>query len=442
MSATDIRLNHTAEMSFKRRTVAIVGVALTMACLTTTSQAQSKFEAQIKGYLETRHFGVFGVDSSLAKLNGMQLTFDENGVLIADGPKIDLDAAGFHPDEQYGVINRVRPSLRLLIGENTEIVTAVLGQSQHGFFGRSYDKIGDVVSVERLYLSIAGDNFDLLIGKQDFGGWLHTGLLANPTDIFNDTPAGDLQAEIPGYWSVQGIWGVTNNTNIILAAVAREESCCKPAIVNRLETTIGKTDMGFVFTWDNLNELLVGGFLLKTEFEIGAWLEASWTHNLQSEDGHIELEMGIDYSFSVLQQLYLAIEWIHQGNGVGEEWGLNNDTPADYFSLMRDSLGSGSRSQFMGTNYLVALARLSINSKWQVQLMNILNIGDPSGFAVLQLTWLPIGSLAFQAGAQVTYGKDGSEYAITVPKDPLYQNFQGARFTPEATVYLWGRYYF
>ena len=422
--------------------------AALLACTPAPARA-AEVEASFSGYLETRHFGVFGVSDSLKLLGDLGL--------------VDFDAVGFHPDQQYGAVNRLRPTLKLKIGGNATVVATAEGRTSHGFFGRSINSVGDVVGLERLYFTLSLGKFDLLAGKMLLR-W-GNGLLTNPTDPFNSKSPDDLDAELPGLWGVRALVALTDVSNLTLAVAVEEGDvpgasvgrvgtgrCCGPVVVGRYDHTVGLTDLAVTFTWDKRpgldgrarDGLLVTGFDLKTEFEIGFWAEAAFTWDLDAEEGFFSSELGIDYTFAVpkLEQLYVALEWIHQGDGVGSEWGDAGEPPPDYFAATLSGLTGGKRRALQGTNYLLALVRIGIDSKWRIQVLNSLNLRDPSGTVAAQVTWLPTGYFEFVLGAQANYGRTGGEYALVVPNSAPLPDIRGARLVPWASAYLWGRFYF
>ena len=388
--------------------------------------AEGDVEAELSGYLEVRLFGVFGVDEELAQLGGA----------------VDFDAAGFHPDEIWGLQLRLRPTLKVHIGELASVVATAEAHAAFGFFGRAYDSVDDVVGVERLYATLTAGPLDLTLGKQLIR-WGY-GLFLNPTDLNNTRTTGDLDAELPGQWAARAVFAVSETSNLQLAVMLDEDACCEPVAVARMDGTVDLTDMAGVFAWSARTDELVFGFDLKTEFEVGAWAELSWTWNLELEDWHVDAELGLDYSFDVLQSLYLALEWIYQGDGAGDPWDAPGSEPLpDYFQVTIDSFQSGTRRQLLGTQYLLLLARLGITAQWQLQLLHLLNLRDPSATASLQATWWPHGSWELVAGVQVNYGRQGGEYALVVPSGGLVpEAVQGARITPWALAFLWARFYY
>ena len=400
----------------------MIGVSLVILM---AAQAPTQVDAGVSGYVETRHYGIFGVDEALTQLGDLGL--------------VDFDELGFHPDWQYGTVNRVRPTLKLHVGDNYSLVTTAQAAASYGFYQRAIAGVGDVVTLERAYLSVTKGPVDITLGKQLLR-W-GNGLLVNPSDVFNQRPPDDLNAERPGVWALRVLFAVGETSNLSLAVALDEAQCCQPVVIARSDTTVDLTDMAGTVVWDARNEDLLLGFDVKTEFEIGAWAEVALTFDLAEADGsgHLDVELGIDYTFDVLSGLYVALEWIHQGDGAGDEWSISGDDPPDYFA----GFVGGTRRGLAGTNYVLLMSRLMINTDWQVQVMNLLNLADPTGLAVVQATWLPAGFLEIVFGAQATYGTSGGEFTLEAPDSAfLPAEVRGARLVPVATAYVWGRFFF
>ena len=374
---------------------------------------------ELSGYFETRHAGIFGLDTDLeTKLKGV--------------PLIDFDELGIHPSEQYGAINRLRPTLKLHLGEKATAVATVDGHSFHAFYGRSQDSIGDVVSVERLYLTFTDRSLDVTAGKMLFPGG--HGLLLNPTDLFVERPPDDIRAELPGVWALRALYGFGESSSVTLIAATREEECCRPFVIGRYDLAIDETDGAATVAWDEGGDRVVFGLDVKSELEVGYWLESTFTLADLHEDDirwYFDVEAGLDYTFEVQSGLYLALEYLHRGEGLA----------GDYTSTL---LGAAvtRRPNFLGKDYAALLVRWMLSSDWQLQVLNVLNVRDPSGMVVPQLTWLPMGALELTLGGSVTYGEEGGEYTMVIPESAPLPDVRGDRLVPLAQVFLWGRYYF
>ncbi len=387
-----------------------------------------KVKAELSGYLETRHYGIFGHSTALEdKLTPLLTVLGKS-----------FDDLGFHPSWSYGNTNRIRPTLKLRLGEKASVVVTPEAHSQHGFFGKSGDSVWDYISLERAYLTYTMDVFDFTVGKQvvAFGH----GLLLNPTDLFLTRPPGDLRAEQPGVWAAKALFALTDAQNLTFVAALREEACCSPTLIARYDLDHDAFDGSAMVAWRKATEEVVFGLDLKGDVEVGLWAESTFTLNTaDTSRWHFTVEGGLDYSFDVLSGWYFAIEWIYRGNGLEGGFG---DAPASYLTESL-TLDPKNRPQLLGSQYFLFLSRLTIDAKWSLQVLNLLNVRDPSGTVVTQVTWLPKGYLELTLGVNVNYGKTGGEYALTAPDSPMLPaDVRGERLSPWVMVTLWGRFYF
>lgn len=399
--------------------------------------ASGAVTGEVQGYLEGRYHVFFGLEPA----------FDDLADQFPDG---------LHLDEHTGAVERLRPTVKLHVGEGATAVTTVEAQTTQGFFDTEQQEIGDVVAVERLYLTASLNDWDHTAGKQNVA-W-GSGLLLNPTDLFNDKNPADLQAERPGVWALRSLWAITDASNLTLVAATPESPCCDLTAIVRGDITLDITDLAVQAAWDDAEEAAVFGLDVRSEVEVGMWVEAATTVPKDDPgDAKTSVETGLDYSFDVLQTLFVAAEYMFQQGGRDDAGGL----------LTTSALQSGGlagavadRPMFLGRHYAVGLVRLEISNDWRAQLLDITNLGDLSGMVVPQVSFLPAEAWTLTLGAQLTYGEEGGEYTMTLPEltpqeeaavtalaaaDPraaAMLKLQGARATPSASAFFWGRYAF
>lgn len=384
----------------------------------------------LSGYLEARVYGIFGVDEALAELASTLSTLGGLALPIQG----DLN-------EKWAVQTRLRPTATLRYGELASLKLTVEGHTSHGFFEHPMDSLGDVVALEQLVGTVTTGPIDLAFGKMVVA-W-GSGLLFNPTDVFNVRPPDDLNAERQGVWATRVTWGITDMMNLSIIAALDEEDCCDPTVATRYDVTVDLTDLATTVVWQDAEERLVFGFDVKSEAEVGFWAEANYSMDLTDPGafGHIDCELGVDYTFDVLDGWYLALEWIRVGDGVD----------SSYIQNLVDSDTTSARPMLSGIDYLMALTRLSIGTEWTVQLLNLTNLRDPSGLVLLNVGWAATGWLELTLGGTVTYGGSDSEFGLSVPDSldvpglgptPVSEELRGARMVPRGTAYLWSRFFF
>ena len=383
--------------------------------------AEGPVTGEVRGYIEHRHQIAIGLDPALASL-----------------PLVDFDEIGLHPDEVFGVTNHIRPTGKLHFGETATLVMTVDAHSYHLLDARKQEDLWDYLSLDRLYVSITTDQVDLTLGKQVLN-WGH-GLLLNPSAPNNERPPQDLRAELEGLWAARALVAIQDDANVTMAVAVRESTPDDPLVVGRWDKTLETTDMAVTVTWDEGAGDVTLGYEIKGDIEDGPGLWAETTASVFTDDAStwsFEVEAGLDYTFDVLQGLYVAAEYIHHGAGVD----------GDY---IESALGGRRRSVLLGKDYALVMIRQTFDALWQAQLLSITNVRDPSGLVSAQLTWLPLGYLEIIFGANLTWGSGGGEYALEVPETvsmngatiPIPEVWAGLPLTPTATLYLWARYYF
>jgi hypothetical protein len=230
----------------------------------------------------------------------------------------------------------------------------------------------------------------------------------------------------------------------------------------RLDTTLDITDLAALFAWHEADRAAVLGVDVRSEQVVGLWFEAaSMIPEDAPGDATTSLETGVDYSFDVLQTLLVSAEYMFQQSG------LRHPGDALEPSRFRAAVQAGSspaaalgrafedRAMFMGRHYAVGLLRLEIANDWRASVLNVTNLVDHTGLVVPQVSFLPADAFTFTLGAQLTYGPAGGEYTLTLPalsgpeatlvraSSPLGTAFVdagGARLTPVASLFFWGRY--
>lgn len=427
-----------------RHTAPALALALVVTGNARAELAEGPVTGELSGYAETRHQVFFGLASSLGDLSPV---FPD----------------GFHPDERYGAVERLRPTLKLHLGESATLVSTAEARTAHGFYDTRQDEIADVVSIERLYVTASSDAWDHTAGKLNLT-W-GSGLLLNPTDLFNDKNPADLQAERPGLWAVKSLWAANDHTNLTFAAATPETPCCAPKLIGRFDTTLGQTDLAVEAAWDTDAEAAVFGVDVRSEITLGLWLEAATTIPKAAPDAATtSFELGVDDSWDILQTLYVAVEYMYQQDGLsapGEQFQASSFSPDALAGTTPEALVAErfrERRLFMGKHYGVALVRLEISNDWRAQVLNVTNLNDHTGLVVPQVNFLPADAFTLTLGAQLTYGPQGGEYTMTLPEltdtqakllpvvsptlGPALVANQGERVSPEASVFFWGRYAF
>jgi hypothetical protein len=310
-----------------------------------------------------------------------------------------------------------------------------------------YNEISDYLSVERLHLDFNLPALDLTLGRQAVS-W-GSGLNFHPTDVYAEFLITEPWRERKGVNAARATIPVGQHQVDVIAAVDDDlsplwrEEVAAPDASGAVKATFRalETDWSAV-GYARTDEDWFAGADLRGNLEVGWWVEGGW----HGEDEGVEVVAGVDYSFDVLQMLYVAAEYRYDGTGVEpEDYDLTQRSgaalPLDCAFL--PDVAPGDRST-LGIHYADAAVRLSITEDLGVTAGGLVNLLDGTGLAVPDVS-LNLGSrVAVHVGAQIPFGEDG-EFAPA--DDTLRQSFGGYTIdfsgqVPAATWTAWTRYSF
>lgn len=392
--------------------VVLAGIASLWAAPTA---ADSTFTADVRGYVEARYYGFIGLESELAEL------------------PVDFDEVGLHPDRPHGFIARFRPTLSLGIGEHYGLVTTVQAWANLGFFDRGDDSIDDIVTLERLQLYGIWDPVTLIMGKiaPNWG----TGLVYNPTDLFNSTPTADLRFERLGVWGAELLATLNEDATLSLLAATPEEDCCDVVATARMTVSRAGLDATLMVAYDQRIDSTLVGVDLRVDAGVGLLLEATYTAPFDppNTEGYLQIETGIDYTFDVQRGLYVAAEVMYLGDGATNE--------SEYFERL--VMASDSRQlQIFGRLYAVGVAQWRLPAEWKVSGVALVNLDDDTARVTALVDWAATDWLELTVAATGWLGPLGGEYRLAVPQSPLVpEAYEGLSILPRASLSIWSRFY-
>jgi hypothetical protein len=375
----------------------------------------------------------------------------------------------------WNLTERVRPRFQIPIGDRVTVETVVEGALTQGrdttgeaaallldselgtlleenctYTPESrYDQVSDYLSVERLHVDLNLAEADITIGRQAVN-W-GSGLVFHPTDLYAEVLANEPWRERKGVNSVKALVPIGDHQVTALVAVGDDLSPLwdeRPEALDvsaAIKTTIraGGTDISAVAHVQSDGDWFAGADL-RGNVEVGWWVEGGW----HGDAAAAEVVAGVDYSFDVLQVLYVAAEYRYDGTG---------ELPEDYDYTAR---GSGASMPFdcaflptqsaeeprttLGIHYVDAVVRLGVTEDINVSAVGLVNVLDGTGYA-LPTASANVGSHAVvNVGAQIPFGADGEfrpakedlTYAVADLEADL------SPLLPDATLLAWVRYSF
>jgi hypothetical protein len=312
-----------------------------------------------------------------------------------------------------------------------------------------YDEVSDYLSVERLHIDLNLAAVDLTIGRQALN-W-GSGLVFHPTDLYAEVVATEPWRERRGVNAVKAAVPIGDHQVMAVVAVDDDlsplyaDKIAAPAVSGAVKATFraAGTDLSAVGHVGSNGDWFAGADL-RGNLGVGWWVEGGW----HGKAGAAEVVAGVDYSFDVLNLLYVAAEYRYDGTGA---------LPEDYDFAARSTGASnpfdcaflptaeaGEPRATLGQHYVDGIVRLGLTEDIGVSAVAIVNLLDGTGYAVPD-AYANVGSHAtVHIGAQIPFGKDGefrpADEDMSYTAGTYTADLSG--LVPDATVLGWVRYSF
>lgn len=415
-----------------------------------------ELDAELGGYLEWRTSGQLGV-------TGDPLTFTERVRPSFEIAPVEGVLAGRLKAETVieASLTEGRDAGRELADTLTDSELGPLLSAA----GCSYDpepryaSIGDVLSVERLHVDFNLRAVDIKVGRQAVR-W-GSGLFFHPTDLYAEVLLTEPWREPKGINAVRASMpiGADDVTAVVALGddlspffrVAQGTAESVPFEDLPLSAAVKGTarftgvDVAAVGQARADGAWFVGGDVRGT-LGVGYWAEGGW-HGGGSADGHAEVVAGADYSFPVLETLYLAAEYRYDGSG---------SAPGDYDYTSRVSgalpfdcamMPSESTSEprtTLGRHYLDGAVRLGLSRDVNVQAAALANLEDGTAVLIPGASVNASDRAVVSVSAQIPVGSGGefrpAASDLTYTLGTASVDLSG--LVPDATVTGWIRYSF
>ncbi len=335
-----------------------------------------------------------------------------------------------------------------------------------------YDTASDYLSVERFHVDWNLPAVDLSFGRQAVA-W-GSGLAFHPTDLYAEVVLTEpwrerrgvnaLKASVPvGPHTVTALLTVDDDLSPIASeAPAVPGSAAVKGTLNvagmDLSALGASTYTPGVLAADGLSRAdgawsSFAGLDLRGTFGVGWWVEGGW----HLDEGAPDVVAGIDYSFPVLQNLYVAAEARWDGTGVApEDYDLTSRMGAglDPTALGLDcalvdalasqapaAAASGRARTTLGRRYADAVVRLGVTEELNVSAVALANLDDGSMMIVPSVSATLGARTTVNVGAQVPAGPAGEFHPdadlLTASFGPTEVDLSG--LVPSATLLAWAR---
>ena len=290
--------------------------------------------------------------------------------------------------DDYSLELRARPELFVYLRDGLAANLTVRGQRN---WGAGEERLGSGVELDRAYLDVSAGRWDLRLGRQaiNFG----QAQVWNPVDLVDSNTPLDFAIVKEGLDAVRAAYALSPTASVTaLAAFAGGGTIS----LLRAETVLGGAEVGVLAARDARADDTVIGFDVKGDLGVGWWAEAAY-HDLDEADDFGRFVVGIDYSFPVRDQLYLALELYHDSSG--------GTGVADYDYA---SVEEGRR--FLARRYASLIGRLAIDGLTAASASSIFNLEDDSYVVTAGLARYFFENLEVTARASLFRGSGPGEF--------------------------------
>lgn len=308
-----------------------------------------------------------------------------------------------------------------------------------------YSSADDVLLIDRFYVDLYGKRADLRVGRQAIN-W-GSALFLNPTDLFAEVLVNEpwrqragvdgarLTVPVGDRAQLVGVGGISRDLNSGRAGLK--------ATVNALGTDFSA--LGAVISDFDDSELFVG-FDVKGTAVVGFWAEGRTSLN----EPALVVSTGLDYSFDLLDQVYVAAQYTYDGTGLEdpalytlEARGGGTVLPdCAQEALAEEELQPTAARFTLGRHYGLVTAQVSAWEDWGLSLAALMNLQDRSTVLIPNVSWRPGGAWNLNLGAQIPLGEGEFSPGAALTTLPLGQagSLDLSGLFPEWTAFAWARY--
>ena len=354
------------------------------------------------GYLETHYEAIYAEGDTRRKLNKL---------------------ARFYPDLYGSLITggSVEDNRRLM-----DLTKTICDNDEYSLHHR----------LDRLVLVLQPEWGNIRIGRQALT-W-GNGLLFNPMDLFNPFAPTDIDRDYKiGDDMITTQFSLYKTYDFQFLYVPRRDSDSHnvewndSSLAGKLHFVSGTTEFDIMAGLHYKDEVI--GFGSQGYLGNTVWrMDATWTFlpEESGKNGYLSVVANMDYSWVWLKKnFYGFIEFYF--NGLGK----NNYTKAYADPDISERLVRGDMFS-LGRTYLSGEIQAELNPLLNVYLTIINNLADPSGILQPRLNWDMAENTQLTFGANIGYGKTGTEYGGFKIDQTNYLN------KPSDSAFLWLTYFF
>ncbi len=314
----------------------------------------------------------------------------------------------------------------------------------------------DYLEVDRLFIDVYQDDFDLRIGRQS----LHWGSARffNPTDPFPELLLAEPWRPRRGINAAR-LTVPFGPLNDVMAVAAIDDALLQPRIAGRARLNFAGVNLAAVGAWRGDEDDTLVGLDLRGTTVVGWWAEAAL---FPGSEPHTELAVGIDYSFPLFDRTVVLAQYYRNGAGATRPDEYARPTALAGVGLpdceinQPDELAEPfEESPFapvsLARDYLLLGTSFTFSPDWLLDTFMLQNLNDGTAFAIPTLTFIATGRLDLSLSAQIpfsTWGDGGEfrprpqdtrfEFDLEPNLDPIEVDLSG--LVPSSTITFWARF--
>ena len=311
----------------------------------------------------------------------------------------------------------------------------------------------DYIRVERFFLDIYLPLVDLRLGRQALK-W-GSAFMVNPTDPFPEVLLVDPWRPRAGVNSLRATIPILEDHEIQLV-LGSDDTFTNLRVAGRASTKFDLTDFSIVGAWRQETSDGIVGLDIRGTLELGFWLEGAL--HLGNDDIYEEIAVGLDYSFPVLEQMVITLQYYRNGGGEKEvdpgatTSGMTDAVEAPVCSGVSsdDLFGAPSVSSnpfapfFKGRNYGMLSVMLGITTEISFSAFWVQNLNDGSGLIMPNIQFYLMEWLELSAAVQIPISLWGDGGELHPADEDLIVDINGSQIdmnglVPEVSFILWTR---
>ena len=324
--------------------------------------------------------GIAGIDEDQF-LNLTRIRLRPTLLPWTDGElSVEYELTGLYKTSEFTTSGDLSPNRNQLVN-----LSWVLVDTEHYLARHFFD---------RLYLKQMFSFGEFVVGRQRIS--LGTGRIWNPTDLFNPiNPANFSKIEKDGVDAVTGRVYLGSFTDVSFVYNPYDDFR-KQNMAVKFRGNAAEYDFSVLLGRFGDRDV-IGADFAGNFFDAGFRGEAIYSAPRDEfSNGFVKGILGFDNQFT--PDLYALIEYHYNGEGT---------TDPNAYDLTRLLAGEILN---LGTQYLAVMGTFLLHPLLTLSATSITNLVDGSGLVAGSLLYSVTGNAGILAGAQVTYGDEGSEY--------------------------------